>query len=78
MHNYDTKSVYGHGHHNYYKNVVNFLNGHETPIISGLEGLKSLEVLAAIYESSNTNKPINLPLNREQYDFNLYSSYSSY
>ena len=63
--NYDVKSVYGHGHLFYYKNVIDSLNGISSPETDGNEGLKSLEVLCAIYESSKLNKPISLPLNKD-------------
>lgn len=61
---YDTSSVYGFGHLLYYKNVIDVLRGSDKPYTDGQEGLKSLELLIAIYQSAKKNKRINLPLNR--------------
>lgn len=61
---YDTTSVYGFGHSIYYNNVIDVLRGRSKPYTDGQEGLKSLELLAAIYQSTKKNKRINLPLNR--------------
>jgi UDP-N-acetyl-2-amino-2-deoxyglucuronate dehydrogenase len=63
--NYEIKSVYGNGHLPYYKNVIETLKGKAFPSTDGNEGLKSLEVLCAIYQSSKSNKPICLPLIKE-------------
>ncbi len=60
--NYKTKSVYGNGHIAFYKNMLSTLRGFEEPICDGSEGLKSLEILEAAYESSKQKKIINLPL----------------
>ncbi len=56
--NYETSSVYGFGHVRYYDNVVKVLRGNETPLIDGIQGLKSLKLLEAIIKSSNENMPI--------------------
>lgn len=56
--NYDTNSVYGFGHVRYYENVVNVFRGKDKPLINGEEGLKSLKILTAIYDSSLQGKPI--------------------
>ncbi len=60
--NYDTTSVYGFGHPIYYENVIKSLQGHEEPHTDGREGLKSLELLIAIYLSARDGKKISLPL----------------
>tara|TARA_B100000242_G_scaffold294385_1_gene277019 strand:+ start:8217 stop:9326 length:1110 start_codon:yes stop_codon:yes gene_type:complete len=60
--NYRTKSVYGNGHIPFYKNMLSSLKGIEEPICDGSEGLKSLEILEAAYESARLKKVINLPL----------------
>lgn len=52
------KNVYGYGHTEYYKNVVNGLNGGPTNIVDGEEGIRSLRVLHAIYKSIETNMEI--------------------
>ena len=60
--NYETTSVYGFGHAQYYKNVVDALRGDCEPITDGREGLKSLELLIAAYLSARDGRTISLPL----------------
>ena len=60
--NYATTSVYGFGHPLYYSNVINSLQGKEEPHTDGREGLRSLELLIAIYMSSRDGKKVSLPL----------------
>ena len=55
-------SVYGFGHPLYYEGVVRALRGEAPPQIDGREGLKSLELLVAMYLSARDGKRINLPL----------------
>ena len=59
---YQTTSVYGFGHPLYYNNVICTLRGECEPDIDGREGLKSLELLIAMYRSARDGKRINLPL----------------
>ena len=59
---YQTTSVYGHGHPMFYDNVIATLRGEAEPETDGREGLKSLELLIAMYMSSRDGKRINLPL----------------
>ena len=59
---YQTTSVYGHGHPMYYDNVINTLRGEAQPATDGREGLKSLELLIALYMSARDGKRVNLPL----------------
>ncbi len=59
---YQTTSVYGFGHPLYYDNVINTLRGDAQPETDGREGLKSLELLIAMYLSSRDGRRINLPL----------------
>lgn len=59
---YETTSVYGFGHPLYYDNVINTLRGEAEPETDGREGLKSLELLIAMYLSSRDGKRIALPL----------------
>lgn len=61
---YETTSVYGHGHPLYYENVIRVLRGEEEPKTDGREGLKSLELLIAAYESEEYRRIVNLPLPR--------------
>ncbi len=60
--NYQTASVYGFGHLPYYENVVRVLRGEEEPETDGREGLKSLELLIAIYTSARDGRRVSLPL----------------
>src|SRR5690349_9631495 len=59
---YATTSVYGFGHPLYYDNVIKVLRGEAEPETDGREGLKSLEVLTAIYLSARDGRRVNLPL----------------
>lgn len=59
---YQTTSVYGFGHPLYYDNVINSLQGKETPLVDGREGLTSLELLIAAYRSARDNQTVHLPL----------------
>ncbi len=60
--NYSPASVYGFGHNAYYKNIVDSLNGIENLATDGREGLKSLELLVAMYLSARDGKQVSLPL----------------
>ena len=60
--NYDTKSVYGYGHSLYYNNVINTLLGTEEANVDGRSGLKSIELLTAIYTSARDGSKVSLPL----------------
>lgn len=59
---YMTTSVYGFGHPLYYDNVIKVMRGEDMPETDGREGLRSLEVLSAIYRSARDGQPISLPL----------------
>ena len=59
---YQTTSVYGFGHPLYYDNVIATLCGQAQPETDGREGLKSLELLIAMYLSSRDGRRVNLPL----------------
>jgi UDP-N-acetyl-2-amino-2-deoxyglucuronate dehydrogenase len=61
---YQTTSVYGFGHPLYYENVVDVLRGEAEPETDGREGLRSLEVLTAIYLAARDGKRVSLPLDR--------------
>jgi len=60
--NYETTSVYGFGHPLYYDNVIKTLTGQAEPETDGREGLKSLELLIALYLSARDGNRISLPL----------------
>jgi UDP-N-acetyl-2-amino-2-deoxyglucuronate dehydrogenase len=59
---YQTTSVYGLGHPLYYNNVIKTLRGEAEPETDGREGLKTLELLIALYLSSRDGKRVALPL----------------
>jgi UDP-N-acetyl-2-amino-2-deoxyglucuronate dehydrogenase len=59
---YPTASVYGYGHALYYEGVIRSLREALPPEIDGREGLKSLELLIAMYLSARDGKRVNLPL----------------
>ena len=59
---YETTSVYGFGHPAYYDNAIQVLHGEAEPGTDGREGLKSLELLIAIYRSARDGQRISLPL----------------
>lgn len=60
--NYQTTSVYGLGHPLYYDNVIKTLRGEAEPETDGRAGLKTLEMLIAIYRSSRDGCRVALPL----------------
>jgi len=60
--NYETTSVYGFGHPLYYDNVIKSLRGEASPETDGREGLRSLEILIAIYLSARDGRRVALPL----------------
>ena len=60
--NYAATSVYGFGHPLYYDNVIKVLRGEAEPETDGREGLKSLEMLVAIYRSARDGRRVSLPL----------------
>ena len=59
---YDPGSVYGHGHRLYYDNVIGALHGKVEADTDGREGLRSLELLIAIYLSARDGRRVSLPL----------------
>ncbi|MGL1934880.1 MAG: Gfo/Idh/MocA family oxidoreductase [Fibrobacterales bacterium] len=59
---YDTQSVYGFGHTGYYKNVIRSIQTGEEPEVCGRKGLKSLELILAIYKSAKEQTRVPLPL----------------
>nr|WP_281279282.1 Gfo/Idh/MocA family oxidoreductase [Desulfobotulus mexicanus] len=59
---YQTTSVYGFGHPLYFSNVIETLRGNADPETDGREGLKTLELLIAMYLSARDGKKVALPL----------------
>ena len=60
--NYETTSVYGFGHPLYYRNVIDVMRGRSAAETDGRAGLKSLELLIAIYRSARDRCSVGLPL----------------
>jgi UDP-N-acetyl-2-amino-2-deoxyglucuronate dehydrogenase len=60
--NYYPTNVYGFGHSMYYNNVVQTLRGEAEAETDGRAGLKTLELLVAIYRSAKEGVKISLPL----------------
>ncbi len=63
---YETTSVYGFGHPLYYRNVIDVLRGQAEAETDGRSGLKSLELLTAIYRSARDGVRVPLPLERAE------------
>jgi UDP-N-acetyl-2-amino-2-deoxyglucuronate dehydrogenase len=59
---YATTSVYGFGHPLYYDNVIQTLRGEAEAETDGRSGLKSLELLVAMYRSAKDGVKVSLPL----------------
>ncbi len=59
---YQTTSVYGLGHPLYYRNVIETLRGEAQPETDGRQGLKTLELLIAMYLSARDGRRVALPL----------------
>jgi UDP-N-acetyl-2-amino-2-deoxyglucuronate dehydrogenase len=59
---YATTSVYGFGHPMYYQNVADVMQGKAEPETDGRSGLKSLELLVAMYRSAKDGVKVSLPL----------------
>ena len=53
-------NVYGFGHQAYYEHVIDCLTHGTAPLVDGLEGRKSVELLSALYESIETGREIQL------------------
>jgi len=50
--------VYGFGHVEYLKNVINSIRNNTRALVDGLEGRRSLELITAIYESIETGREV--------------------
>jgi len=55
---YIPKNVYGKGHEEYIKNILNAIENSTKGLVEGIEGRRSLELINAIYESIETGKEI--------------------
>ena len=52
------KDVYGFGHIKFYKEIVDTLKNDKTSLVDGEEGMKTVKLINAIYESIKTNKEV--------------------
>jgi predicted dehydrogenase len=59
-------NVYGFGHQAYYEHVVDSILNDKEPLVDGLEGRKSVELISAIYESMETRKEVYLRFKPEK------------
>ena len=55
-------NVYGFGHQAYYDHVVGCLERNDLAVVDGIEGRRSLELVAALYESMAIGREVELPL----------------
>lgn len=55
-------NVYGFGHQAYYEHVVDCLANGKPALVDGIEGRRSLEFVAAIYESMASGREVTFPL----------------
>ncbi len=55
---YETDSVYGFGHQNYYQDIIDSIKAKEQPLVTSAEGIKSLKILEGIVKSSQIKKPV--------------------
>lgn len=53
-------NVYGFGHLEFYRDVLQCIQTGKRPMLDGLEGRKSLELIIAIYEAAQTRREIRL------------------
>ena len=60
--NYSPPNVYGFGHQAYYKNVFAAMRGEKSPDTDGRTGRKSLEIILAVYKSSQERRFVTLPI----------------
>lgn len=53
-------NVYGFGHYNFYRDVVDCVTNEKRAMLDGLEGRKSIELLNGIYESAATGAEVRM------------------
>ena len=56
----DPSAINHHGHTMVFEEVIASINENRTPLVSGQEGRRSVEVIRAIYESAKTGKVVKL------------------
>ena len=58
----DPTAIGHHGHAQQFKDVVKAIKSGGTPAVDGHEGIRSVEIILAIYKAAETGKAIELPL----------------
>ena len=58
----DIKNEYGNGHQKFYEHAAKSIIDPSSDFIDGKEGLKSLELLSAMYKSAREGRVVPLPL----------------
>jgi len=56
----DPMAISSEGHLAQYQDFINAVHENREPLVNGIEGRKSLEIVMAIYRSSREGKPIHL------------------
>ena len=54
----DPKDVYGSGHNALYRNYIEAIDAHTSPLVSGEEGIKGMKIILAAYKSQKTGLPV--------------------
>ncbi|QAT50581.1 Gfo/Idh/MocA family oxidoreductase [Caproiciproducens sp. NJN-50] len=54
----DPKDVYGSGHNALYRNYIEAVDSHTSPLVSGEEGIKGMKIILAAYKSQKTGLPV--------------------
>ena len=58
----DPSAIGHHGHARQFADVVKAIRGDSQPSVDGAEGRRSVEIILAIYKSSESGRPVPLPL----------------
>ena len=53
-------TVYGHGHMEFYKDIIGCIRDKRRAMLDGLEGRKSLELIIAIYQAAASRREVRL------------------
>ncbi|MHB8863019.1 MAG: Gfo/Idh/MocA family protein [Pirellulaceae bacterium] len=61
----DPSAIGHHGHTAQFKDVLQAIRSNRKPLIDGLEGRRSVEIILAIYKAAETGRTITLPLSRD-------------
>ncbi len=69
--------IYGFGHQEYIQDVVNCIQLNHEPVVSGVDGRRSLELIHAIYESIETGKEVFLGFSPNTYADNDIGAFGS-